>query len=131
MFDDLFVSVIFFIICFSFGMFQSIPNKVKVVGEIISLEDKRNADEDKNTYTAVIEIYADNEMHTIKSPYKLSSFRIGKSITMYYNKNNPNEYYVPPLLWVYIFAFWMGVLALILFINSISNINILEKGIYR
>lgn len=103
------------IICFSIfpllltGAFKRVPNQKKVKGIIHSNEFShydRDIDDGKNNnmYWFYVQYFVDGKEYLLKSKLTSMQKKIGKSITIKYNQNNPEEAVMCPEKKIYIFS---------------------------
>lgn len=99
--------------------FKKVPHSKSILGEIVSLEQKRWRNEGKNTYAAYVEFSVKDVIYVVKTKYKSSTFRIGDKMRIVYNEQNPNQAIIRPKREVYFTMFGFFIAGVIVGFNCL------------
>ena len=99
--------------------FKKVPHSKSILGEIVSLEQKRWRNEGKKTYAAYVEFSVKDVIYVVKTKYKSSTFRIGDKMRIVYNEQNPNQAIIRPKREVYFTMFGFFIAGVIVGFNCL------------
>ena len=90
------------IFCMLYPFYHKMVCKISTTATVIDIREKwsRHSDgtRDHLVYYPVFQYRANGEMITIEHNISSSSYQVGDQVEMLYNADNPQQYYIPPLI---------------------------------
>ncbi|MEE1357922.1 MAG: DUF3592 domain-containing protein [Clostridia bacterium] len=112
------IIVIALIVGFMTDAFARVKHQRVVKGKIVSLEYRGDTTTTNRNYAAVVEFEVDGEIYTAKSRHQSSSYYIGQSARVAYNREDPSQAIVKPKGVLYAVIFLMIAAGAAVAVNS-------------